>query len=380
MTARHRIVVCGTTFGRVHLAALARPDAPAELAGILARGSSRSAALALAAGVPLYHRVDDLPRDVDAACVAVRAGVVGGDGTDLALSLLRRGIHVLAEHPVHRDELARCLRQARESGVDYRLNDHYPHVDAVRRFVSAAHTLYRYGPPRWVDAATGIQVAFALIDILGRALPSVRPWGFAEPSRWPPTLARLGRAAADGPPLRSVDGVFGGVPLTLRVHNEVDPRDPDNHAHLVHRITIGTDAGNLTLLNTHGPVVWSPRMHVPGGSASTDEGTATAELASATPIGDATAPSFERVVRQCWPLAMRRAITDWLRDVDAGVDPLRRGQHDLALCDVWQRLTGLIGQPRLATGTPPPPVTVADLSDVDDDVPDDTMDDTVEVA
>jgi pyochelin biosynthesis protein PchG len=352
-----RIVVCGTTFGRVHLAALTGPDAPAVLAGVLARGSARSVELAAAAGVPLYRSVDELPADVDAACVAVRAGVVGGPGTDLALALLRRGVHVLAEHPVHRDELARCLRQARESGVHYRLNDHYPHVDAVARFVGAAHALYAYGPPRWVDAATGIQVAFALVDILGRALPAVRPWAFADPAPWPDALARLAR---EGAPLRSVDGVLGGVPLTLRVHNEVDPRDPDNHAHLLHRITIGTDAGNLTLLNTHGPVVWSPRMHVAGGSRA-DHTRGGPAVPSAAPIGDACAPSFDHIVRAGWPVAMRSAIAAWLRDVDAGVDPLRRGQRDLTLCEVWQDLTTRIGQPRLVHGRAPVPVGAGDL-------------------
>lgn len=347
MTAGHRIVVCGTTFGRVHAAALTGPDAPAELAGILARGSDRSVAVAREHGVPLYRSVDELPDDVDAACVAVRAGVVGGAGTELALALLRRGVHVLAEHPVHRDELAECLRQARQAGVNYRLNDHYPQLDAVRRFAAAAHALYRHGPPLWVDAGCGIQVAYSLFGILGAALPSVRPWGFAEPPPWPASLARL----AARPPLTTVHGVFGGVPLTLRVHNQLDPHDPDNHGQLLHRVTIGADAGNLTLLNTHGPVLWTPRLHFP----------ANEELASCVPLGDPAGPPPRRIVRECWPLAMRRAIAAWLDGIDRGADPLRRGQYDLALCQAWHDLTALLGYPTMIEGSPPPTIHPDDL-------------------
>ena len=356
-----RIVVCGTTFGRVHLAALrgggpprrAEPHhGPFELAGILARGSERSTRLAELYRVPLYVTTDDLPADIDAACVAVRAGVVGGRGSALAAALLDRGIHVLQEHPVHADELAGLLRAARRRNVVYRLNNHYLYVEAVRRFVDAARAQLRYGPARYLDAATGVQVAYALVDILGRALPSLRPWAFAA-APWPPELRRLTGAA---PPLHPLYGVLGGVPLTLRVHNQLDPDDPDNHAHLLHRISIGTDTGNLTLLNTHGPVLWSPRLHVG------DIDDPHLALPSAATLGDPGGPAFSDVIGTVWPAAMAAALAGFAAAVRDGDDPMRLGQYHLTTTRIWQQLTSELGQPELIHATAPVPVGPSDLT------------------
>ena len=359
-----RVIVCGTTFGRVHLEALRRPGAPADLVGILARGSARSIECARRFGVPLYRDLAQLPAGVDAACVAVRAGVVGGAGGTLAMELLERGIHVLAEHPVHHDELADCLRQARRHRVVYRLNNHYLQVPAVRRFIAAAHALYRYGPPRYADATTGVQVAFAAFDILAKALPAIRPWGFADPVSWPPALRNLAGAA---PPLRSLDGVLGGVPLTLRVHNEVDPTDPDNHAHMLHRISIGTDHGNLTLLNTHGPVIWSPRLHVAGPDSWVEDGARpggpSLGLPSAAPLGDAGGATFADVLTAQWPAAMAAALAEFAEAVHHAEDPLPLGQYHLTVTRVWQDATGRLGQPEIIRANPPHAVSADQLLD-----------------
>jgi thiazolinyl imide reductase len=352
-----KVVVCGTTFGRVHLAALGGSDPPWELAGILARGSARSVALAERYRVPLYPGVDDLPADIDAACVAVRAGVVGGRGSAIAAALLDRGVHVLQEHPVHADELADLLRTAHRRRVVYRLNNHYLHVGAVRRFIGAARAQVRFGPPRYLDAATGVQVAYALVDILGRALPSLRPWAFAA-SPWPPELRRLTGAS---PPLRPLYGVLGGVPLTLRVHNQLDPDDPDNHAHLLHRISVGTDAGNLTLLNTHGPVLWSPRLHV-GSAGSTGAGDPHLALPSAATLGDPGGPAFTDVINAVWPAAMAAALAGFAAAVRDGDDPMRLGQYHLTTTRIWQQLTAELGQPELVHSTAPVPVGPSDLT------------------
>jgi thiazolinyl imide reductase len=344
-----RFVVCGTTFGRVHVAAL-RPDPPwGRLVGVLARGSDRSLAVAREAGVPLYHDVESLPSEVDAAVVAVRGAVAGGRGTDLAIALLERGIHVLQEHPLHHDELASCLRAARRNNVMYRVNNHYLHLTPIRRLVAAAALLARTGPPRYVEASTGIQVSYALVDILSRVLPSLRPWRFAPPTGTPPA------PRAGGVPLRGIDGLLGGVPVGVRVHNQLDPADPDNHAHLLHRISVITDAGTLTLADTHGPVLWSPRMHVVGGGDLADEHYLTQPSTVTLP---GTEPAdYATVLRSSWPAAMAAAMADFASAVAAGEDPLRLGQAQLTVCRVWQDLTAGLGQPELITGTAPPVLT-----------------------
>ncbi|MCA1701893.1 MAG: Gfo/Idh/MocA family oxidoreductase, partial [Actinobacteria bacterium] len=223
-----RVLVCGTKFGQLYLQALSTGSF--GLAGVLAQGSNRSRACADHWGVPLFTRVDDVPPDVRLACVVVRGGLLGGPGTQLALSLLDRGVHVLQEHPVHYDELAACLRRARANSVAYRLNSFYVHLEPVRRFLAVAAELFQRQRPLYVDAACGFQVAYALLDIIATAIGRVRPWGFAEPVEMPTST----RALIPLPvPFRSLDGVIGGVPVTLRVQNQLDPSDPDNYAHLL---------------------------------------------------------------------------------------------------------------------------------------------------
>jgi hypothetical protein len=40
---------------------------------------------------------------------------------------------------------------------------------------------------------------------------------------------------------------------------------------------------------------------------------------------------------------------------------LRRGQYHLALCQLWQDITALLGPPELVHGDPPRPLTGADV-------------------
>jgi pyochelin biosynthesis protein PchG len=355
-----RVLVCGTKFGQVYLEALRTPTSSLELVGVLARGSSRSEACARYYGAPLYTKITDLPADIDAACVVVRAGLLGGQGSELALELIDRGIHVLQEHPAHHDELAACLRHARRRGVVYRMNSFYVYQQPVREFLAAARVLLAAQPARYVDAACGFQVAFALLDIVGTALGGVRPWAFAE---MPPLADSVRTAAGGDVPFRSLDGVVAGVPFTLRVHNQLDPADPDNYAHLLHRVTIGTDGGSLTLVGTHGPLVWSPRPdfpravreldaqpHFAKGSGENDDRPADYLDVPTGMIIKASADGYRRVFQRIWPAGVRHALEVLRADVLAGGRSSGAGQYYLSVSQLWQEITGRLGPPKLISG------------------------------
>lgn len=99
--------------------------------------------------------------------------------------------------------------------------------------------------PVFVDALCAVQVSFDLLDVLAEIFDGLRPW----------SISAVGASA--GRPMVSLDGQIAGVPLTLRVENRMRAGD-DSTSLLLHRITVATDAGNLMLANTHGPVIWSP--------------------------------------------------------------------------------------------------------------------------
>jgi pyochelin biosynthesis protein PchG len=346
---RPRVVVCGTGFGRVYLAGARRADAPVELVGILARGSARSRECARRYDLPLYTSVDQLPASVEMACVVVGSGINGGRGAQLAMELMARGIHVLQEHPLHHDELAGCLRAARRHGVAYHLNTHYVHLDAVARFVAAAGRLRTEQPPLFVDAVGCVQVLYPLLDVIAAALGGVRPWRFA--------------GGPGTPVLRTVDGTVAGVPTTLRVQSQLDPRDRDNGGHVLLRVTLGMSGGTLLLANPHGPVLWTPRLHMPPEYADAvdvlDCPADSLDVPALRWLTPPDTPSYRQVVGEQWPAATARALAGLRQAVLDGEDPLVRGQYHLALCRLTADVMAALGRPEVV-GSPVPDVAGAD--------------------
>lgn len=353
--------MCGTSFGRVYLQAV-HQDPEVELAGVVSRGSAASAEYAKAYGVPHFIGIEQVPGDIDIACVAVRAGAAGGDGAKLAQSLLRRGIHVLQEHLLHPDELTDCLRTAREHDVCYRLNSFYPHLRPVQLFLHAARILRERQRPLHVDATAGSQVVYSLLDIIGRAVGRLRPWAIGDPAALPPELAAL----ADPPmPYTHLTAVIGGVPVSLRVQNQIHPADPDNHALLLHRLAIAFDSGVLTLADTHGPVLWSPRLHTDrdetGRLRMAGPGTERLAVPSTETLDSAAAPTFRAVFDELWPHSVRVALVQLRADI---ADPSRSvgaAQWAVTVTALWQRLTTVLGQPELIRPPSPAPVPLPEL-------------------
>jgi pyochelin biosynthetic protein PchG len=341
---RPRVVVAGTKFGRVYLSAFRSPDFDFELAGILALGSERSRACAARYSTPLFTDPAQIPAGVDIACVVVGSAVNGGHGREVAEALMARGIHVLQEHPLHADELAQCLRQARRCGVAYRLNTHYIHLKPVRLFIAAAQALLRRQRPLFIDAACALQTVYTLLDIIGKAVGGLRPWAFGEPSR---LTDPAGGPSGARRPFRSLDGLIAGVPLAVRIQNQLEPSEPDNHAYCFHRITIGAEGGNITLLNTHGPVVWCPRAHMPSETKTTvcleDLPGAHLDYPTAASLGPCEAPTYRHILQAIWPDGVRRALSG-MRQAIVNREPAAQcGQYYLTLSRIWQELMARLG-------------------------------------
>lgn len=346
---RLRVVVCGAVFGQVYLEAFKHREHPLELAGILARGSARAAACARHHGVPLFTDIEQIPDDVHAACVVVRAGILGGKGTELAQALMRRGLHVLQEHPLHPDELAESLRVARAQRVIYRLNSFYVNVGPVRRLIGAARELCRAGAPRFIEAACGCQLSFSLLDIIATVLGRVRPWHIEVARRQP------------GETFVTLEARLAGVPTTLRIQNQLDPADPDGYSHLLHRLSFGFAPGTLTLVDTHGPLVWIPRPQFPHEVRQEDAAPQFAAPPTDAPrltvIGPAQTPTFDEMFRQHWPQGVARALLELRRAILAREDALRAGRHHHTLCELWRDMLTQTGTPELVSGDRVSPLT-----------------------
>lgn len=350
-----RVIVCGTTFGQTYLSGIANLPEHFQLAGILARGSAFARHCAQKHKVPLYTSVSELPDDIHAACVVVRSGILGGAGTTLAKTLLERGIHVLQEQPVHHDELGQLLLTARKHQCQYQLNGFYPDLPSVARYIEAARNVLEQRKPLYVDAACSVHVLYPLIDILGKALGQLRPWSFKKHATAP---AELG-------PFTTLTGCIAGLPLTLRVQNQFDPADPDNHLHLFHQISLGTQGGTLTLLDSHGQIMWQPRIFMQrrdDGVLDLSVKQPSLDMPASSIIEDPDAPTYHDVMTHVWPAAVSRALLRFHQSILDNRQQSAANQYLLSVAKAWTDLGTELGTPREIHGQDTKPLALAKIT------------------
>lgn len=245
----HRVdvLICGSNYGRVYFDALRLSSSRFRIAGLLARGSARSISLAREHHVPLFRKVEEIPPGVELACAAL-----GMDAAAVVLALLRRGIHVLCEHPQGSSFLRRALRAASRAGVCFHLNAHFSDLPPARAFVRQARLRNAKEAPRFVHAMATDRSLYSLGDVLRRALGDLEPFSAESVSR--------------GPLLGALCGRIGRVDLLLQLQDGRKVAGallPDGSPlYLVdHRIALGFASGTLTLFSVAGPVIWNSNLH-----------------------------------------------------------------------------------------------------------------------
>ncbi len=246
---RLRVLVCGSNYGRIYFEALRLKSERYEPVGLLARGSERSQKLAGNLRVPLFRTVHELPGRIDLACVAL-----GAAAGDVVLDLLRRGIHVLCEHPRRPDFLKAALETAAAGGAVFHVNAHFGALPAARAFIQEAQERCEAEPPLFLEAMATDRSLYSLLDIVGQALGRLETAGFS-------------RAGGEDRPLVTLRGRLGGVPALFEVQGALGKLPDGSPEYIVdHRVALGFSEGVLTLLSVSGPVVWNHNLgRAPGG-------------------------------------------------------------------------------------------------------------------
>ena len=105
-------------------------------------------------------------------------------------------------------------------------------------------------------------------------------------------------------------GIIGMVPVTFIVNTNVDRNDIDHPLHLYHRIELTFSTGRLCLVNTHGPVIWLPFLHMPRDEYGTLSINVEEEvnIPSGVTIGNVMLPSVKETFEQIWPDAVKKAL------------------------------------------------------------------------
>ena len=69
----------------------------------------------------------------------MKTGALGGEGANIAKQLLRKGINVLLEQPVHYKELGECYKIAQNQKVYFGVGNLYLNLPAVQNFIRNVH-------------------------------------------------------------------------------------------------------------------------------------------------------------------------------------------------------------------------------------------------
>ncbi len=357
-----KTIVCGSSFGQFYMEALQLLPEEFEFVGLLAQGSERSRKCARYHGIALYTEVSEVPADVELACVVLRSGILGGKGTEVSLALLERGIHVIHEQPIHHKDMALCLKKANEKKAVFSTGNLYVHLPAVKRFIACAKALAEKQKILYVDAAFASQVSYPMMHILLEVLPSIRPWQTKEASH------------ADGP-FQVLTGTLGKIPTIFRVNNEVNPNDPDNYLRLLHNVVIGSEAGNLCLSDTHGDVIWRPRLHVPDHlSMMSDIAGAEVDymLENSNEVLWSSPPaSYKKILSQYWPHAIKQDLLTMKQLINGQFNVTMKVQQELLCSRQWQEISSAFGYPSLRPDASHQPLSARVFKEVVAKIPDD---------
>jgi thiazolinyl imide reductase len=242
-----KVLVCGTHYGSTYIRALTQfPQDSFSCAGILSKGSEYSQQIAKQIRVPYYTDVTTVPfESIDIACVAVS----GDAGKAIVLSLLKKGVSVLCEHPVDQAFVQEALLLAKKQQVYFHVNGHFADLYAPQAFLKSIVTAYQQGLGCMHYAmGVNLRTLYSALDLLGRALG-----GFQE----------LKVMKYSGEPTAFQPVMLKNKCLTVSVlcQNFSSIEDDGSATFLNHQCSALFPHGTLTLSETTGPLTWFPSSH-----------------------------------------------------------------------------------------------------------------------
>lgn len=310
------------------------PTLSNELMGILGKGSDRSRLLSKNLNVPMYTDIKEINQNVDAACVVVPNAAGGGNGANIAKSILAKGIPTLLEHPAHEVEIVNCIRES--GSAAFMLNPFYRYIKPIRDFLEAAQIISKHAHLINASLECAIHVLYDGIDILGCALGGLSTWKLGN-------VAESYTTSMAGGGNRVISGIIGMVPVTFIVNTNVDRNDIDHPLHLYHRIELTFSTGRLCLVNTHGPVIWLPFLHMPRDEYGTLSINVEEEvnIPSGVTIGNVMLPSVKETFEQIWPDAVKKALEILFKQ--NRTEKMSMAQYQIYVSKLWSEICQKVG-------------------------------------
>lgn len=175
-----------------------------------------------------------------------------------------------------------------------------------------------------------------VIDILGCALGGLSTWKLGN-------VAESYTTSMAGGGNRVISGIIGMVPVTFIVNTNVDRNDIDHPLHLYHRIELTFSTGRLCLVNTHGPVIWLPFLHMPRDEYGTLSINVEEEvnIPSGVTIGNVMLPSVKETFEQIWPDAVKKALEILFKQ--NRTEKMSMAQYQIYVSKLWSEICQKVG-------------------------------------
>lgn len=255
-----QVLLCGTAYGQSYLPAIFQ-DRDLELAGILSRGSDQSRRLAEQYGVELYLQADDVPDNIDLACLAIPED----PALNLAEFFLKKNTHILIEHPVGAEGIHRLKTASENIPARCHINSHFPELPPTREFIALCQKLNRLSEPQSIIVQCNSRTLFSTIDILMRCFEQqglvqqgLVQEGLIQPSYQqlnftPQTISSLGHYI-------QATTLLNTTPCSINYQKWRYARDNSEDSPLGHGITMSYPEGVLQLCGSFGPCLWMPTI------------------------------------------------------------------------------------------------------------------------
>lgn len=264
-----KVLVCGTNYGATYLRAIAlQPQFginELQLVGVMSRGSERSRNYANNFAVQHYTDIEEISHElVDIACVAL----LGDHAISLSQALMRKGIHVICEHPLSAAQLAECLTVAKQCQVHFFVNAHFADLQAPTLFVQHFRAAQQQSQCLHVTLTVNLRTLYSGLDIIGRAFGSLDDIQIRSTTSL--TQKEAQKAASDNasenssdssqpPEYFSVLNLYkDNVLITLICQNFASEQDDGSATFMNHGVKATFVAGQLNLDESNGPVTWHP--------------------------------------------------------------------------------------------------------------------------
>ena len=334
---KFKIVVCGTHFGKVYLKGIEKLKEKCELVGIVARGSEQAQKCAQKYNVPLITNIKELDnKKIDLACVVIRSSIIGGAGTEVAINLLKRGISVIQEQPVHMEDYVKCLKVAQSNNCLYSFNGFYSNLEISKCLIKNAKKIFRKSQINYIEASCSVHVLFPLLELVGKILDG---FGSYKLERVKSNLNEY---------FSEIRGEIKKIPFSLKVINRMNAADPDNGMEMIHKLSIGTDSGTLIMTDTNGMVVWNPRMKIPrdeDGVLDMRGNNKEAQMPVSQILYSYIPESYKEMYEETWPQGISNVINDFTAEIveKNRKASLQRMQLQMEVCKIWKLIGELIG-------------------------------------